>query len=236
VENISDRKTILNKCFEAILDFVFPKICVNCSEEGFHLCPKCASKITKIKTNHCLFCQRIAPRGICSKCKPKLPVEGIYSLGYYRDPILRQAIQELKYQGIRDIAKSLCEIYSSVIQELKLPENSILIPVPLHKTRSNERGFNQSQLIAKCLSENSHWQLQTNLIVRTKNTQPQAKLSPKDRESNIQNAFLLNKNSVIPPNIILIDDVITTGSTIKECVKILRPHCQKIFILTLARG
>ena len=105
----------------------------------------------------------------------------------------------------------------------KTGENSVFIPIPLHKTKKRKRGFNQSELIAKELSKSLNIPLKTDILVKTKKTQTQTNLTKEQRAENVKNAFIIkNPQSIEGKTVFLVDDVFTTGSTMKECAKTLK--------------
>lgn len=110
-----------------------------------------------------------------------------------------------------------------------------IVPVPLHPKRQKWRGFNQSAVIGQILSKKIGLDYQE-ALKRTRYTKPQVELSGKDRRQNIRNAFSLTKSYILSPNVLLLDDVWTTGSTLKECAYVLkRGGAKKVWAITLAR-
>ncbi len=230
-----DRK--ISKIGERLLDIIFPRFCVGCRQEGSYLCTSCTEKIIKIKTITCLKCQKMTEEGICSRCKEDLPLTKSIILGYHRDIILKEAIHNLKYEGLLELADTLSTLLITRLKDTKFPPNCQIIPVPLHKSRLQNRGFNQSELIAQKIG--LHYQIPVNkyLLKRIKNTKPQIELKHKERQENIKDAFIINKNAEIPKNIILLDDVITSGATIAECSRTLRAAgVRQIWLIALAHG
>lgn len=233
----SSREPLSQRISKSVLDYVFPRFCINCHSEGSYLCPSCQDKIIKIKVDTCLKCQKITPNGICNRCTREIPLTRSIILGYHRDQILKEAIHNLKYEGLTELADTLSNILIQKLQTIKLPKDAQIIPVPLHISRLRNRGFNQSELIANKIG--SHFRLQVNkyLLKRTKNTKPQIELKHNERQKNIQNAFQVNNNSEIPKIVILLDDVITTGATIGECARTLRASgVRYIWLIALAHG
>jgi len=226
------------KIGEYLLGFIFPKFCVGCRQESSFLCQNCQNKIIKIKTRTCLGCQRISEEGICSKCKKDLPITKSIIFGYHKDPILKELIHNLKYEGIYPIAEILSKMLIKKLENFIFPKDSTIIPVPLHRKRFAQRGYNQSELIAQKLAGHFHWKLNSKLLIRQINTKPQINLKHHDRLTNMKNAFSINTNENFPNGtIILLDDVVTTGATIGECAKVLRAGgANRIWVITLAHG
>lgn len=228
-----------------LLDILFPKRCVGCGESGNYFCQKCIQDI-KQSDLVCPFCERLSLGGVVHPiCKRRYGLDGLWYLGIYEDP-LRKAIQKLKYKFVTELADVLVDLtleywarYSPfLLEEIKKGRGAgwIVTSVPLHKKRQNWRGFNQSELLAKIFAQKLGLKYESCLI-RSKNTKQQAKLASHLRKQNIKNAFSLAISDLRPSiNIILIDDVWTTGSTLKECCLILKKHgAKKVWGLTLAR-
>ncbi|MFC1625599.1 ComF family protein [Patescibacteria group bacterium] len=203
------------------LDLIFPKKCLECGKGGSYICEDC---IKKVPLGGWFF----------------LPGLKVYSIWRYRG-VVRGAIISLKYKFATQLAKELIDYVAPLLHKRKFLLNDkkhvILIPVALHKKRSNFRGFNQSELIGKEIAKKMKWGYYPNLVIRKKNTTPQAQLSGSFRRENIHNAFCLNPNIKIPKSkVIIFDDVLTTGSTLLEVSKALKEGGRnKVFGLTLAR-
>lgn len=228
-----------------LLDFLFPKKCVGCGKVGRYFCSECINNISQSELV-CPFCERASVGGLVHPvCRRKFGLDGLWSLGVYQDP-LRAAIQRLKYKWIEELALILVDItldywakYNPIlVTELKRDggKNWLVVPVPLHWQRQNWRGFNQASLLGQALAKKIGLKYQESLK-RIKKTKPQVGKLSAERRQNIKGAFALSPNSKLTTyNILLIDDVWTTGSTLKECCYILkRGGTKKIWALTLAR-
>ena len=182
----------------------------------------------------------------CFQCRAATPLNGVAAfLDYNEQSAVAELIKQFKYQFAYDINNVWQKIINLSLDKiiLQMEMNSTLptvIPVPLHKKRQRERGFNQAEMIARLI----HARLSMYYLAyfdncnlqRKKPTQQQAKLKRSDRIKNLQGAFIWN--SSLPPckNIILVDDVYTSGVTLSECALILKQAgAQKVFGLTLAR-
>lgn len=228
-----------------LLDFLFPKRCVGCQKTGNYFCVSCIQNI-KQSDLVCPFCERLSLGGLVHPiCKRKYGLDGLWFLGVYEDP-LRKAIQKLKYKFITELADVLVDLnleywarYSPfLLDEIKKNrgEGWIVTSVPLHKKRQNWRGFNQAELLARIFAKKLGLKYES-CLERTKNTKQQAKLASHLRKQNIKNAFTLSKPLPLnAKNYILVDDVWTTGSTLKECCFVLKKNgAKKVWGLTLAR-
>ena len=199
----------------------------------------------EIFPSKCVFCKKSSPNFICSIHKKALKIlpesyafdeTMVYSVADYRNPITKRLVFLYKFWGIFKIsdfiAKQILEEFSELI-----PKNSWLVPIPLHWTRFIWRGYNQAEKIAKSLQKiRPDLQICTQLK-RLKKTKQQALLSKKERENNMTGVFG-GKNIKIPKNssIFLIDDVFTSGSTVRAAKKTLKEKkIQKINIICFAR-
>lgn len=228
-----------------ILDFLFPKRCVGCGQCGSYFCPKCVQNITQGELV-CPICERTSIGGqVHPLCKKRYGLDGLWSLGVYQDP-LKKAIQKLKYKFVSELAQVLVNLTveywakhtPQFFDDLKKDQGKgwVVVPVPLHQRRQNWRGFNQSALLGKLLASKLGLEYQETLK-RVRYTKPQVSLKSWERKKNIKNAFIINSQlSIIHSNILLVDDVWTTGSTVKECCWVLkRSGAKKVWAITLAR-
>lgn len=206
--------------FEFFLDLIFPPACVTCDSIGGYICGRCYEQMYfyKDQVNIALDNPTLDQLFACTK------YSGTGS----------NFIKTYKYQG----AFSLAGIISEMMKEqMEVSKVDILIPVPLHRRRERERGFNQSELLAKKLSKK--WKLPfQKALSRTKATTPQAKLDREKRLVHLENVFtLLPKVSIEGKTIGLVDDVATTGTTLNECAKILKKYgAKKVIGIVFAHG
>ena len=229
-----------------ILDLLFPKKCVGCRREGGYFCQDCIRNILQTDLV-CPRCDRPSVGGQTHPiCRRRFGLDGLWSLGIYHDS-LKNAIQKLKYKGIKEVAEILTDIIIEywvkyqpfILDQIKKTRGVgwAVIPVPLYWWRENNRGFNQSALIGQSLSKKLGLDYCEG-IKRIRYTRPQVKLKGKQRKENIRNAFEISPNYNLSPVtcVLLIDDVWTTGSTLKECCYILkRVGAKKVWAITLAR-
>ncbi|MEW6185536.1 MAG: ComF family protein [Thermodesulfobacteriota bacterium] len=155
-------------------------------------------------------------------------------MGIYRG-VLADALQRFKYHG--DI--SLAGVLGSLWKRISLNGNSFeaVIPVPLHRARLRQRGFNQSLLLGKSLGKMHKIRVLSDALQRIRNTVPQVDLGLSERARNVRGAFAVSRPKEIrDKDLILVDDVFTTGATVNECAKVLkRSGARSVFVLTLAR-
>ena len=151
---------------------------------------------------------------------------------------MRKAIISLKYKFATDIADELVDLCVRKLNSNHCFLNSILVPIPLHKHRKNWRGFNQTEVLGEKLARIMGWEFIPDLLIRTKNTQPQVGLKGLARRSNLSNVFVVNTNHLISNHcsLVVFDDVYTTGSTILEAKKVLsEAGFKNIKSLTIAK-
>ena len=229
-----------------LLDFLFPKKCVGCGNEGSYFCQECVRNIKQTDLV-CPKCERPAVGGQTHPiCRRRFGLDGLWSLGVYQDS-LRSAIVQLKYKGVKELVQSLVDIMVEywaryqpfILDEIKKDRGAgwVVIPVPLFWLRENSRGFNQSSLIGQEFSKKLGL-IYLEALRRIRYTKSQAKLKGKERHQNIKNAFKITKPYTLNPipYVLLIDDVWTTGSTLRECCYILKRNgAKKVWALTLAR-
>lgn len=224
-----------------ILDLIFPKACLECKREGKYLCDFCISQPPPVK-QVCPVCLRPSIDGFTHpKCMTPQSINGIISLWPYSG-VIRKAILSLKYKYVKEIAGELSELAVQKTRGLFLFQNEgrFITTIPLHWSRENIRGYNQVDDIAKFLAQNFSLPFYSDILIRKKITISQATLSKVERVKNIQGVFALNSfyKSLIASHksLVLVDDVYTTGSTLKEGAKILKRNgAGEVWGLTIAK-
>jgi len=222
---------------EAFLDLLFPPRCVGCGSWGKWLCDSCLKAIPFLKEPFCPFCGKPQPQwGTCPSCANEPhALEGIISVAYFEGPI-QKAVHLLKYRGRTALAYPLAELMASWLSQNHLKADAI-IPVPLHPQRLHERGYNQSALLAENLSKKLGIPLLNGALERIRYTRPQVGLSALERKENVKGAFRADPLKVAGKDLILVDDVCTTGATLEECGFALKQaRAGRIWGLTLARA
>lgn len=168
-------------------------------------------------------------------CIRQYPIDGVIWAYSFRAPVIRKVIHDLKYRKRQgDIAKLTPRLEKAIARE-KLPADMVLVAIPLHPKREQERGFNQAELIASSLG----YPTRENILSRIKETPPQARtISRKDRFLHIQGAFaIVERAECIGKDFLLIDDVATTGATITEAARTLKENgARHVYAAVLAHG
>jgi ComF family protein len=227
----------------SLLSLFFPWACSVCEELQPYarvVCEPCRQVLPRIGSRYCRICGSPFPDQwrvrICPECqiaRPKLT--RIRSVFLYEEPLIKM-IREMKFsRRARHIRFFSEELYLFLLTRLPRTIGAI-VPVPLHRAREWERTFDQAGLLAKHLHELSGLPVRK-VLTRRKNTIPQTSLSGNARRMNLRDAFHLKKGSQLPPSIVLIDDVVTTGATLEACARLLRrAGATRIYGLTVARA
>ncbi len=200
-----------------IIDFIFPPLCYACEGKITDkiVCEDCWDDMLSLTVNEPKFYYGYK----------------VYSVFVYESRV-ENLLRNLKYSGYKIIAEKFAEYMAALISDENV---DFIVPVPLHPARRRERGFSQTEVLAKAISKHLKKPV-IKPIFRYKYTKPQAVLSLKEREDNIKGAFsyLSRVNDRV---ILLVDDVITTGFTFYECAKVLmRAGARDVIGITLARG
>jgi ComF family protein len=235
-------KTIL----DTVVNIIFPPRCISCSEiilEPGMICAECWPKVEFVNHPCCVKCgipfeYEFGPNVICLNCEQNNTYyERALFLFKYND-ISKKIIHKLKYYDNTYLAKYLAFLAKRIISS-NFPVCEIIIPVPLHRRKLMSRFYNQSALLAKEIGKLVNIEFNSSILCKVKHTVPQTTLTKLQRQENVKNTFILNKTTrkfIKDKTIFLIDDVITTGSTINECSKVLKAGgCKEVFVFTLAR-
>ena len=173
---------------------------------------------------------------LCPNCaRGGLALQGARAVSPHVPP-LREAVHALKYDGLRVLAEPLSLLLTEVWRSVSWPVD-VIVPVPLHERRIRQRGYNQSLLLAAALSKHLRLELEAQVLVRERNTRSQVGLEQWERWANVQGAFRCRDDSLRDKNILLVDDVFTTGATLESCAQALRVSgSAQIWALTLTRA
>ena len=202
------------KIFKNILAVLFPQKCLGCKKENEILCSDCLLKISRTDTPY---------------------LNGVHIAANYQDLVLKKALWMLKYQGVKQLAKPLAELIRERIWKKLETENWLLVPVPLSKNKLRHRGYNQAEMIAGELSGN----VRADILFKKFHTKSQVEVKDKEeRLANIIGSFeVRNPETIRGKKIILIDDVLTTGATMREAKKVLKQAgAKKVVGVVVARG
>ena len=232
---------LCQKCFRA-LDFKVDSICPACDQPSHY-------------------------GRYCQNCQPNFFLDGVLIAGDYKNKLIEKLIKNLKYRFIHGIAEIIADylmfyfrsqlnrVRINTLSDLSLPfwrqfktmkdaplilsdwQNVLVIPIPLHKKRLSWRGFNQAEVIARLFAQKFNLEINAQNLIRVKHRPPQAKLNSTQRKENIRNCFAWTGEDLTGKNILLLDDILTTGSTLNEAARILKQkNAQEIWGLVVAKG
>ncbi len=222
--------------WDDFISLLFPRLCYGC---GNHL--------MRNETLICTECFVLIPR-TNYHLNPDNPVSQLFwgrclimkaaAFSYYtRDSRIRKLIHQLKYKGIKEIGTELGRIYAGTLKSSGFLEDiDLIIPVPLHPSKKRQRGFNQSDIISQGISDVSGIPVDTKMLVRRTVSKTQTRKSRYDRWTNVHDIFrVMDENRLKGLHILLVDDVITTGSTIEACAsELLKAENTKVSVAALA--
>lgn len=231
-------KNKLSKIFYFALDATIPKRCIGCNVFDTWLCDSCHTTLPLLTEQKCGICKKvITPIGeTCLICKKDTSVDNIFIISSYDNDLLKRLIHNFKYKFIAELSKPLGLLIAQGLMNSHLQSPDLIIPIPLHNRRLRWRGFNQAKLLADSMELTIPIDLTS--LKRQRYTTSQVKVkSRKKRLTNLKGAFIvLNSKKIKDKSILLIDDIITTGSTIDECAKILKDAgAKKVSAIVLAR-
>jgi len=228
-----------------LLDLLFPKRCAVCRTFGSFLCSNCFSYLTFQQEDNCLVCNRPAIDGITHPgCRNRYSIEGVSASLAYNFTV-KKLIKAFKYQPyLSSIKTTLGELfYEGLIQKQAFVQfashECILVPIPLHIERLRKRGYNQAELLAKEMGKKLHFEV-VSCLQRTKNTSSQFALKREERLANMKDAFIFKEDfrqKLIGKNVLLVDDLVTSGATMLEAAKILKRNgVEKVWGIALGHG
>lgn len=225
---------------EKLLGFFYPAKCPFCGKIWSGICDDCREKYPMIREPRCKKCGKPIQKETDEYCYDCKKTEHYYewgrSLWLHKAPV-NEAIYAFKYKNRRCygevFARELAKAYGKSLKQQKV---ELIIPIPLHKSRRRERGYNQTEIIAKYLGDYTGIEVDYASLVRKKKTNPQKRYGDKDRKKNMKNAFALKKKINVE-NVVLIDDIYTTGSTIDEAARLLKKSgVTNVCFLTISVG
>lgn len=221
--------------FTNTLDLAWPSECVVCGLEGDWLCPVCQEQITKIKQPTCPFCNRLSPIGkTCDRCRRERALTGARSFCYYLGPT-KTIIHQYKIRGVTAPTELLGSWLAPLVSELPLTGDWIITSVPMTASKLGRRGFNQAELLAKDVAEITQKPYRS-LLKRNREGERQASLKRQDRFANTRDLFSVIPNKTLPKQVLIIDDIFTTGATLDACAFALKQAgVRSVWALTFAK-
>ena len=230
----------LKELFLAGLDLVFPVKCVVCGEiQPRYLCVECREQVKEIAEPICEICGGPCLDRVCSECRESPPLFAFArAVGDY-EGVLRDAIHALKYNGKTPVAPELAELMTLHARSHPgLTEGvDLVMPAPIHLTRERVRGFSQSELLAAPLANALGIGGPRGALVRIRPTKPQVGLKGDERRRNVRNSFaVVQPEAVQGRTVLLVDDVLTTGSTANDAARaLIEAGAKSVRVFTLAR-
>jgi len=229
---------ICDRLREAILSFLFPPVCTCCATllppPGALLCPACHSRVQTITQDDPLFflaCRRLCEDGPCA--------DVVSAYRFEKDGPVQALMHALKYRGGTMVGRRLgAQLGQLILMRPWAPMIEVVVPIPLHRARLRERGYNQAELFARGIGSVLGLPVSTSGIRRIRCTQSQTTLGYAERQGNVHSAFepcLRGRHTLRGKKVLLVDDVITTGATIRACAMALveKTGC-KVFAASIA--
>ena len=227
----------------SIFDYLYPKFCLGCGKFGTYCCSRCVENIPKLQFLKCPVCGRPSIDGYTHiRCKKRFEIDGLLSLYPYVG-VVKRAIKQMKY-------RFAFRVLGDVLQQVSVNQlmcwkkrmgyaNIVVVPIPLHVSRLHFRGFNQSDSIATYIANQLNVQVTRNVLIRKKKTVPQVDMMSRgERLNNMKHVFEVVYTHQLGHNpvILLIDDVFTTGATMRSAASVLKKHGVKtVWGLTIAQ-
>ncbi len=211
------------------------------------MCGKCLRSIAVNHSFECIGCKKNVPLGkTCYFCKGTNQVDQLLVVADYKDFKLAKALKLIKYRFINELIYPLLVLVKKYLKWLNtekgfniFQDRPLVIPIPLHRTRYNWRGFNQAELMAELIADNFQMSVCSDILYRSKKSKPQAEIQDREeRLKNVNDIFYISDSEVIKDKTaLLIDDVCTTGATLNEAARILKEKgVTKVMALVIARG
>ena len=224
------------------MGILYPQTCYFCGKiSRTPICPGCRKKIEYIGEPRCKKCGkpvRYEEQELCKDCRESsFHYEQGRSVWLHKGPV-RWSIYQFKYRNRRIYGQFYAqELYRLYGEKMKEWEIDTIIPIPLHRKRKRKRGYNQTEIIAKHLGKLSKIPVKTKTLVRVRNTAPQKELNHQERKKNLKEAFRVTKYWKNRENILLVDDIYTTGNTIDSAAAVLKKKgAKKVWFLTISIG
>ena len=225
------------------LDLLFPPHCAACQRFGAWLCADCLEEVERIEPPVCSSCglpqTGDAHAAVCTRCQASpLQLDGLRAFAIHSGP-LREAIHQFKYEDLRALAGVLGQLMADGWRRLAPPglELDAVVPVPLHRKRERQRGYNQAALLARELGACLQLPVVEDAVVRSRATAPQVDLNAEERRANVRDAFQCRGDSFSGMRVLLVDDVCTSGATLESaCLALRSAGAASVWACTLTRA
>ncbi len=251
---VTGRKVRVISVVANLLDLIYPPRCLICAGflcekeasvngQRIYFCRDCLSSLAVVESPFCPVCSSPLETGgadrVCRECNTHPPSFDMLVAPYLYESPLMECIHQFKYRPKPHMGDSLGPLLASFAHEtLYGMDHPLLIPVPLHKKKLRERGFNQALVLARHVANALRGEIDFVSLKRHRATVPQTELDKKQRKRNVRGAFVLaDSDKISDREVILVDDVATTGSTLNECAKLLKKAgAREVVALVLARA
>ena len=233
--------------FNRLIELVYPPSCLSCQSRlpepsSLELCAGCERRLRAVPPPRCPRCARhsaihLQPGETCVACRQLLPSFRSALAAFEYASVLRDCIHRIKFESHQRLASALGERLARIAgAHLRAAQYDAVIPVPLHRARWRDRGFNQSEALATPVSCALDVPLESAALRRTRGTQPQSRLEPPDRHDNVDGAFQVREpQRIAGRRLLLVDDVLTTGATADACSRaLLDAGAASVDVLVLA--
>ncbi len=221
MEWVDSMLQLLRRNREGFLQLLFPPVCLSCqriiraSAPLNFVCLDCFNTLSPVR-------REFIQQAILHRLAP-VYLDDLH-IAVFFNPLTRVLIHQIKYAGMNHLARCFArEVFRNFPFPYSPAENAVVVPVPLHPLRRKERGYNQSEWIARGLFRDLHLPILTDLLRRIRHTRSQTRLNREERKENVREAFRCRESSRIAGRtVLLVDDVVTTGATMNECARVLK--------------
>ncbi|NNC68494.1 MAG: ComF family protein [Gammaproteobacteria bacterium] len=240
---MTSKTQLIASAFKKAGAFIYPKVCLHCNDVGYNgmdLCERCYQGLSWVQYA-CARCALPLPTGnapVCGACSNR-ELHFDYAQTPFRfEGFIRDAVSQFKFNYKLNLGKLLAQLLTEHIENKCVDIPKIIVPVPLHKKRLRQRGYNQALEIARIVSKEISSGLVYDEIYRNRDTSVQMELPAKQRHKNVKDAFSVKDDSTILKNkhVCIVDDVMTTGNTVNEVAKCLKKvGAEEIGVWCIAR-
>ena len=236
---------MIYKIIKGVIDILYPPRCPICDDivslAHGSLCDRCADNIQYVQEPYCMKCGKpLDDEGAeyCDDCVSKMHYYDENRAVLVYDEYTSKSIYRFKYNSKPEYAAYYGKLIDDRLHnKIKSWNAQALVPVPIHKSKLKSRGYNQAALIAKALSKHVNIPVYENLLIRKIPTKVMKNLDAKQRENNLEKAFIVNKNSVKLNSVVIVDDIYTTGSTMDAVARVLKDAgVEKVYCVSLSIG
>lgn len=242
-------KKFIGEAMDMLLDLIYPRNihCILCGDgieptEKYSMCTPCRDRVKFIASRFCEKCGKpLEPLYLPQKCPDCMITHHYFTRGFScveYDDAVKKLIYQLKYHQKRHLAHPIGQMMADRLRKLDVGEIHMIVPVPLHRKKERERGFNQSEIIAKYMADALGIPMEKKNILRVKETETQNQLNREERRENLRDAFqVVDHKKFAGKKILIVDDIYTTGSTMDACCREIRKAGpEEIYFITFATG